>query len=545
MRYKNESKNKTNGIVYTPKCLADYVTSEMLKYKSIESCSSEVLILDPAVGDGELLVSLIEAIKDSGKKIRAVGYETDEDVSKKVQSKLSNQFPNIEIDIRHKDFLTANEEGSIEKFDYIIANPPYIRTQIIGSQKSQDIAKKLALDGRIDIYYAFLVCAKEILKEDGISGYITSNKFMTIKAGNSVRNYMIQNYRLHQITDLGDTKIFNAAVLPCVLIFSKGKTEQPVGFTSIYEHNQEQKYKQVKSIFEAIHNKSGYYQITDGKQYICKQGYLKGAVANSLWLLSSDENEAWLKKVEKNSFMTFSDLGKVKVGIKTTADKVFIGDNWIGAEADLELLHPLITHRNAGQIISNNQTLWKVLYPHTSINGTTTACNLDDYPKTKDYLLKHYDQLSSRKYLTNAHRNWYEIWVPQNPDLWKHKKIVFRDISEKPQFWLDETGAVVNGDCYWIDINDDVSEDTIYLALAVANSPFIEKYYDLKFNTKLYSGKRRYQTQFVKEFPIPFNGSPLAKQAIELVKKIISGTNSDVPEYKNTLDEIVEKLFID
>ena len=195
MRYKNESKNKTNGIVYTPKCLADYVTSEMLKYKSIESCSSEVLILDPAVGDGELLVSLIEAIKDSGKKIRAVGYETDEDVSKKVQSKLSNQFPSIEIDIRHKDFLTAIEEGSIEKFDYIIANPPYIRTQIIGSQKAQDIAKKLSLDGRIDIYYAFLVCAKEILKEDGISGYITSNKFMTIKAGNSVRNYMIQNYR--------------------------------------------------------------------------------------------------------------------------------------------------------------------------------------------------------------------------------------------------------------------------------------------------------------------------------------------------------------
>ena len=113
--------------------------------------------------------------------------------------------------------------------------------------------------------------------------------------------------------------------------------------------------------------------------------------------------------------------------------------------------------------------------------------------------------------MKKANRKWYEIWVPQNPEAWKHRKIVFRDISEKPQFWLDDTGAIVNGDCYWIDINPDTVDDVVYLALAVANSSFIEKFYDVKFNNKLYSGKRRYQTQYVEQFPIPYYGSNEAK----------------------------------
>ena len=63
--------------------------------------------------------------------------------------------------------------------------------------------------------------------------------------------------------------------------------------------------------------------------------------------------------------MHFSDIGKIRVGIKTTADNIFIGDNWSGDLANLELLKPLITHRDAGQIISRKTSGWKVLYTHT------------------------------------------------------------------------------------------------------------------------------------------------------------------------------------
>jgi len=46
---------------------------------------------------------------------------------------------------------------------------------------------------------------------------------------------------------------------------------------------------------------------------------------------------------------------------------------------------------------------------------------------------------------SNSGREWYEIWVPQDPAAWDQPKLVFRDISEEPMFWIDHDGAVVNG----------------------------------------------------------------------------------------------------
>ena len=55
-------------------------------------------------------------------------------------------------------------------------------------------------------------------------------------------------------------------------------------------------------------------------------------------------------------------------------------------------------------------------YIHTTVNGKIVAYDIEKYPKTKKYLMKHYEQLASREYVLKANRNWYEIWVPQNPE---------------------------------------------------------------------------------------------------------------------------------
>lgn len=416
----------------------------------------------------------------------------------------------------------------------------------MGSEKAKIIAKKMQLTGRVDIYYAFLLYTKHALKEDGVSGYITSNKFMTIKSGNSVRNYMIQNYKIHQITDLGDTKLFTASVLPCIIIFSLGNTKrkEKVGFTSVYQESSEvSNVPKISNLFDSIYQE-GTYMTPDGRVYRYQQGSMQSVELDNTWAIASKENKHWIEQVQSRTWMTLADVGKIRVGIKTTADNVFIGDDWFGEKSELELLQPLITHRNAGQIIANRREQWKVLYTHTVIDGKKVAYNIDDYPKSKAYLLTYFEQLNARNYVKKANRKWYEIWVPQNPEAWKHRKIVFRDISEKPQFWLDDTGAIVNGDCYWIDINPDTVDDVVYLALAVANSSFIEKFYDVKFNNKLYSGKRRYQTQYVEQFPIPYYGSNEAKDAISLVKKIITEDKERVSiDDKAKLDSLVEKMF--
>ena len=163
-RYSNTGKTKENGVVYTPKEMADYVATEMLKYRRTEF-KDRINILDPAVGRGELLIAMINAVADQELPIHAVGYETDEDVAKNTEALLKELYPSAEIEIRIGDFLEAVEQGTAEKYDLVIANPPYIRTQIMGSEKAQMIAEKMQLTGRVDIYYAFLLYTKHVLKK--------------------------------------------------------------------------------------------------------------------------------------------------------------------------------------------------------------------------------------------------------------------------------------------------------------------------------------------------------------------------------------------
>ena len=545
MRYSNTGKSKENGVVYTPSQMAHYLATEILLYGK-KVFENRIDILDPAVGSGELLISMIQAIKQKTDcVIMAVGYETDKLVCQETYIRIKKIFPDVIIDIRNEDFLEAVENGTAGTYDFVIANPPYIRTQIMGGDKAQTIAKKLSLTGKIDIYYAFLVYTKNVLKFNGVAGYITSNKVLTIKSGTSVRNYMLENYQLHRITDLGDSKLFTASVLPCILVFSLGKTEDrsKIKYTSVYETNDNVNFDFVADVFDAIYEE-GYYQLPNEKKYKYQQGILQSVEKDSLWNLLSDDIQRWLNKVDEKTWLRFSDIGKIRVGIKTTADNVFIGSDWVGEKENLEWLRPLITHRNAAQILPNANELWKVLYTHTVQNGKKEVLDIDKYPRTKAYLLQHYEQLSGRNYVIKAKRKWYEIWVPQNPGAWEHRKIVFRDISEKPQFWLDESKAIVNGDCYWIDIYPEVFEETVYLALAIANSKFIEKYYDIKFNTKLYSGKRRYMTQYVEQFPIPYCNSEPAKRIISIIKEIIAKNDQNIVlGYKDELDALVEELF--
>ena len=107
--------------------------------------------MDPAVGEGELLLSLGKLLKKHypDSKLILVGYETDADVTKTTSQALAKIFPDDKVDIINQDFLSVEP---VAQYDYVIANPPYIRTQILGTDKAQELANRYSLSGRIDIY---------------------------------------------------------------------------------------------------------------------------------------------------------------------------------------------------------------------------------------------------------------------------------------------------------------------------------------------------------------------------------------------------------
>jgi hypothetical protein len=249
--------------------------------------------------------------------------------------------------------------------------------------------------------------------------------------------------------------------------------------------------------------------------------------------------------VQQHTWGTFRDIGKIRVGVKTCADKIFIRSDWSESGGRPELLRPLTTHHVGRQYKSaspKNATC--ILYPHESVDGKRQAVDLDLYPIARRYLEEHRSTLEARKYVIEAGRQWYEVWVPQNPALWSRPKLVFRDISVEPTFWIDQEGTVVNGDCYWMVPERAGDESLLWLAVAVANSSFIKRFYDRRFNNKLYSGRRRFITQYVEQFPLPEPFSELSKKIIVLAKKIYRNLGcSDTTRDEREVDELVTQAF--
>jgi len=70
------------------------------------------------------------------------------------------------------------------------------------------------------------------------------------------------------------------------------------------------------------------------------------------------------------------------------------------------------------------------------------------------------------------------------------------------------------------------------------------KYHDLVFNNKLYSGRRRYFTQYVERYPLPDVNSSIAEEIIEIVKTLNQSRDINVIlELENQLEIKVAASF--
>ena len=561
-RYKIVTEEKAGGATYTPKNLSDFVADQIRRAARIPTGKHSVRVLDPATGDGELLLSLLEQIDrpDIG-VIEVHGFETDVRALNVATARIRQRFPRVALHLAHGDFLEfvldqvhphdlggLFEADASPTYDLIIANPPYVRTQIMGALQAQRLSIQFGLGGRVDLYHAFIVGMAHVLKLGGVAGIIVSNRFMTTKSGGAVRRAIREHFDVQHVWDLGDTKLFDAAVLPAVLLVQKhgGQERTSAGFTSIYASTNEPTQRATDVV--AALSCDGAIEIEDGRRFTVTKGTLDiSASAEAVWRVASVASDGWLATVEANTWGRFGDIGKVRVGVKTCADKVFIRHDWddMPATARPELLRPLTTHHRARRFRAGSADKTRhILYPHESVNGQRRAVDLAAYPRARAYLEQHRSVLEGRSYVIQGGRQWYEIWVPQDPSSWDAPKLVFRDISEQPTFWLDLEGSIVNGDCYWLASEKPENTHLLWLAAAVANSSFIEAFYDSSFNNKLYAGRRRYITQYVERFPLPDPALQRSHRIVDLAKEsyeVVGSRNAE--KLAAQLDQLVWEAF--
>lgn len=219
-------------------------------------------------------------------------------------------YPNAQLNLIHGDFLdfclnvnSSNCKYDLPKFDVIIANPPYVRTQVLGSEQSQILSKNFGLKGRIDIYQAFLIGMSKVLSDEGVAGVIVSNRFLTTKGSGALRQALHTLYDIYNIWDFGDTKLFEAAVLPAVILFSlkKDVSNTKTEFRSIYESNNEA-VALADTPVDAISSNAGLVKCANGKSYCVKSGFLDyDKSPQDIWRIKDRDSEEWISYVYKKN----------------------------------------------------------------------------------------------------------------------------------------------------------------------------------------------------------------------------------------------------
>ncbi len=408
-RYGEVTEAKAGGVTYTPRELADFVADQILRIADLPT-DRPVRVLDPAVGHGELLHSLLAQMPGEV-EVEIFGFETDAVALVAATSRLAKSFPRARLNLVEgsfldhvlDDFSDGMFAANGEQYDLIIANPPYVRTQIIGADRAQALASQFGLTGRADLYFAFLLGMTRVLAASGSAGIIVSNRFMTTRAGGNIRETLSRSLRLRNVFDLGDTKLFDAAVLPAVIIANgrgmQRRWRQRISLRST--RLKQESHRTARTMPSRRWSHSGVVSLPDGRAFEVRHGTLHcDADPHGVWRLSSDDVSAWLGTVDANTWARFRDIGKVRVGVKTCADKVFIRRQW---PEPLELLQPLTTHKIARRFRADQSAYpMQILYPHEVVDGRRVASDLGQHPASRAYLEAHRATLEGRGYVIEA-----------------------------------------------------------------------------------------------------------------------------------------------
>ncbi|CAA9362846.1 MAG: Putative type IIS restriction /modification enzyme, N-terminal half, partial [uncultured Chloroflexia bacterium] len=131
------------------------------------------------------------------------------------------------------EFAEVFDDGG---FDVVVANPPYVRQELI-----KDIKPALknvygdVYSGTADLYTYFYARAVQMLRTGGMLAFISSNKWFRANYGANLRRYLAKQYDVWSITDFGELPVFQtAATFPMIFVARKDQQDRtPTVFTQV------------------------------------------------------------------------------------------------------------------------------------------------------------------------------------------------------------------------------------------------------------------------------------------------------------------------
>ena len=209
--------------------------------------SEAVRILDPACGNGILLLKILEKLLSNYTPNHLIidVYDIDSKLLENVREILTTiDFGEIKLSIKYinEDFIYSNQ---IKEYDYIIMNPPYKKINV--AKVPEEYQKFLF--GQPNLYHLFIAKALNFLAIDGILCCMSPKSYLGGKYTEKLRHYIINRFSIIKIHTFNDrTTIFgNNITQEICILHIKNSHEKNV----IVSYNGNQKF--TTELSEIIH----------------------------------------------------------------------------------------------------------------------------------------------------------------------------------------------------------------------------------------------------------------------------------------------------
>ncbi|EMD5837091.1 Eco57I restriction-modification methylase domain-containing protein [Campylobacter coli] len=485
-------------------------------------------------------------------------FSFDEKVAIKEFANLKKEYDNIfnlesnhPFEWRFEFPEILDDDGNFKGFDLIIGNPPYIRQEELKELKPHLAKNYKVYKGTSDIYTYFYELGFNVLKENGILSFITSNKYTRAGYGEALREFLLKNTYILKYIDLNGIKVFDSATVDTsILCFEKSKSK-------------DNKFKYLALSNEIL--KTCAYNIGLYKDFA---EFSQNSLSKESFTFSDENTSALKAKIERIGTPLKEWQGlNIYRGILTGYNEAFIitteKRNEILAnckdEAEKERTAKLIRKMLRGRDIKRYSYewagLWVIFIPWHFPNVEKPKTMLENEQDLKEqylslykHLLSHKERLSKRnKEETGIRYEWYclQRWGANYYQEFEREKIVYPCIMAKePCFSYETSFAFAMAPANIITSNSDI----LKYILAFLNSDFI--YLML---IKFYMGggiEGELKTNNLEKLSIPKINSKnekLADELINLVDEILKAKeqdkNANTQELENKINSIVYKLY--
>lgn len=475
-------------------------------------------------------------------KLKAIKAKIDHELSgKEFENSFEWRFEFPEI---------LDDFGNFQGFDLIIGNPPYIRQEDIKELKPNLAKNYKVYKGTSDIYTYFYELGFNVLKQNGVLSFITSNKYTRAGYGEALREFLLKNTTLLEYIDLNGIKVFDSATVDTsILSFEKAKTKDS---SFKYLAPNTELLKENDFNIESILN---FNKIT------------QNSLSKESFTFNDESTNALKAKIEKHGTPLKDWHGlNINYGIKTGYNEAFIittekRDEILAKckdEAERERTAKLIRKMLRGRDIKRYSYEWANLWIIVFEFGSYKILE-KEYPSIYNHLKQYKKKLQARGQCTNkpitdqkpylGQHHWLELDNNPNKDYlsqFEKEKIIYSEIVRSPQFYLDTklnfyaeaTSFILTG------------ENLKYL-IAFLNNDFVAFIFKTFYaGGNLGENGFRYKKAFLERLPIPKINSKnekLANELISLVDEILKAKvqdkNIDITIYEQEINNLVYMLY--